>query len=202
MQWKKFFGMAKEVIVRTFFYTNVWLSIICLAIALILLAVAGFSAEGVFNAFHNHPVWVVIAIILSQIITTTLPSSITGFIVPEPVVSKIGGVLGISGSSLTAIVLFIMMLFISGLGTIIFTIMAIVFMFFSILSRRHTTIKSSLLFKAAGVMTIVIGIIFLITVFVSSIFSLSAVLGCIGILISAVLIGMGILVFFLDRKHK
>ncbi|HIH31751.1 TPA: hypothetical protein HA235_03515 [Candidatus Woesearchaeota archaeon] len=202
MNWKKFLGLAKEIIARSFFYITVWLSIICLLITLLLLAIAGFSAEGAFNAFHNHPIWVIIGILLSQIITITLPPSITGILSPEPVVSKVGGILGISGSTLTAIILFIMMLFIAGLGLIVFTIMGIVFIFFALLIRKYISIKKSLLFRTSGVLSIIIGLLFLITIFVAHVFRMSTTLGIVGIIISILLIAPGILVFFTDKKWK
>jgi len=57
MYLQKFFGIVKEAIVRSFFYTVVWLTILCFSLVLLLSMISGFSVEGTFNAIHNHPIW-------------------------------------------------------------------------------------------------------------------------------------------------
>jgi hypothetical protein len=199
MNLKKVLEAAKTAIIKFFFYTCVTFSIASFVLVLILALTSGFSIATTIGVLHQHPYWVVFAIIISTFITTTLPASITSILIPEATVSKVAGVLGISTSTASLIVLFVMMAFLSGLGILIFSLLGASFMLLALLIRGKVPKAVSRTYRLAAYANIVAGVFFLTTIF-TPVWSVSVVAGVIGILIGLILIGLGTYAIFSEKK--
>lgn len=190
MNLRKIFEAAKVAFIKFFFYSCVALSIASFVLVLILALISGFSIATTIGLLHQHPYWIAFAIILSSVITTTLPASITSFLIPEATVSKVAGVLGVSTSTASLIVLFVMMAFLSGLGILVFSLLGAAFMFLALLVRRKVPKAVSRTYRIAAYANILAGIFFLTTIF-TPVWEISIIAGIIGILIGLILIGLG-----------
>ncbi len=147
--------------------TNVSLffAIMFLILSIFFILVSGGSLLTAILILQKHPLVTSIAIILSMWIGVTLPASITSFIIPEAVVSKVAGVLGIGTNVASAVVLLIMIAFFSAIGMLVSLILAIIFLIIALLFKKISKKEKGILIFIAGILCLVLFLWFFIAIF-------------------------------------
>jgi hypothetical protein len=159
--WKKL-GVAFAKLITNI---SLVLAIFFIIIAIFFLLVSGGSLLTAYLIYQKHPVVIFIAIVLTAWIGVTLPASITSLLIPEAVVSKVTGGLGVTTDVASALVLLIILAFFSAIGAIISLILALIFLCIALLFKKISGKQKGILLFIAGVLCLILFVWFLITLF-------------------------------------
>ncbi|MBI2004439.1 hypothetical protein HYS72_03165 [Candidatus Pacearchaeota archaeon] len=144
---------------------SLFLSILFMILSIFFILVSGGSLLTAYLILQKHPIITTFAIIISLWIGATLPASITSLLIPEAVVSKIAGGLGISTNIASALVLFIMVAFFSAIGILVSLILAIIFLVVALLFKRISKKEKGILIFIAGILCLTLSLWFFVAIF-------------------------------------
>lgn len=141
------------------------LAIFFIILSIFFILVSGGSLLTLYLLWQKHPIITAFAIILTTWIGATLPASITAFLIPEAVVSKVAGSFGIGTDIASAIVLFVMVAFFTAIAALICILLALIFLIIALIFKKISKKERGIVIFIAGILCLTLFLWFFITIF-------------------------------------